>query len=471
MRIRWSTGLAIGAGVMSAVVWAGASFATEQFGAPRVMVAGALSAAVIAGVGVSLASDRLLRAVTALRSAVIAAGRGERDAGGVRIDPKLGEVAECWNIVVEEREGRFVGELAERITRGASSGTGGRGDLSEAFDALSIGLVVFDARGDVKYANGAAGMFLRKKREEIVGANVSVILESQEVRDAIAAACAGTHRQRRVVEHRLAEGDWSGVLRYAVRPTKGEGESGVVVTIEDVTQQRAADEARRSMVAHAVHELRTPLTNIRLYVEEAIESGEADPTQTARALNVINAEARRLERVVADMLSVSEMESGSLSIRSAEVPLETMFEDLQHDYAAAAREKGLELSWELPPKWPRVLGDRDKLALSVHNLLGNAIKYTPRGGSITVRVDVVEDQLLVEVVDTGIGISDEDQARLFERFQRARDKRVEAITGTGLGLALAREVARMHGGDVTVKSQLDAGSTFTLSVPTMKEAA
>jgi len=108
--------------------------------------------------------------------------------------------------------------------------------------------------------------------------------------------------------------------------------------------------------------------------------------------------------------------------------------------------------------------------VALHNLVGNALKYTNSGGSVTVRVEATEQQLTVAVADTGIGISAEDAARIFERFYRASDKRVEKITGTGLGLTIAREVARLHGGDITVESQLDHGSTFTLTLP-VKAAA
>jgi signal transduction histidine kinase len=112
-----------------------------------------------------------------------------------------------------------------------------------------------------------------------------------------------------------------------------------------------------------------------------------------------------------------------------------------------------------------VQGDRDRLMLTFHNLLNNAIKYTPAGGKVTVSAQVTPTQLVVDIADTGIGISKEDQARLFQKFARANDPRVSKITGSGLGLALAKEVARLHGGDVTVQSELDKGSTFTLTLP------
>lgn len=113
-----------------------------------------------------------------------------------------------------------------------------------------------------------------------------------------------------------------------------------------------------------------------------------------------------------------------------------------------------------------IQGDRDKLGLALHNLLSNAIKYTPAGGTVTLRVEEAPDRLLVHVVDNGIGVRKEEQGLIFERFYRAKDKRVAQITGTGLGLTLARDIARLHGGDIDMSSEPDRGSEFTLWLPT-----
>jgi signal transduction histidine kinase len=247
--------------------------------------------------------------------------------------------------------------------------------------------------------------------------------------------------------------------------------AAAVVMIEDITQQRIADEARNAFVAQATHELRTPLTNIRLYVEQAIEAGDGDQVTRARCLNVINQESRRLERIVGDMLSVSEIEAGSFKLRAGDVRLDALFEELEEDFKAQGADKSLTLKFDLPPKLPVIQGDRDKIALALHNLLGNALKYTPEGGTVTVRVTNPPGSLSVEVVDTGIGIAPEETELIFERFYRAKDNRVDKITGTGLGLALAREVVRLHGGDISVRSQLNQGSTFTLTLPALAEAA
>ncbi|HEY8666722.1 MAG TPA: ATP-binding protein, partial [Tepidisphaeraceae bacterium] len=241
--------------------------------------------------------------------------------------------------------------------------------------------------------------------------------------------------------------------------------------IEDVTQQRVAEEARNTFVAQATHELRTPLTNIRLYVETAIEEGDKNPSIRTNALNIINQESRRLERIVGEMLSVAEIEAGSFKLRSADIYLDLLLEELKADFEQQAKDKKMTLLFNLPPKLPVVHGDRDKIVVALHNLVGNALKYTPEGGQVTVSAVVDRGQLSIDVNDTGIGISEEEAEQIFEKFYRSKDPRVGKITGTGLGLTLAREVVRLHGGDITVRSEVNKGSTFTITLPLGVEAA
>ena len=243
-----------------------------------------------------------------------------------------------------------------------------------------------------------------------------------------------------------------------------------MVIVEDVTQQRAADAARDAFVAQATHELRTPLTNIRLYLEMLLE-GEADAAEQERSLNVISQESRRLERMVGDMLSVAEIEAGSLKMHVDDVRLDQLLAELENDYQAQAAEARITLAFDLPPKLPVLRGDRDKIALCLHNLIANALKYTPAGGQVVVTAEDREDAFSVRVSDTGLGIAAEERERIFQKFYRAKDERIATVTGTGLGLALAREVARLHGGDITVDSEVNRGSTFTMTIPVTARAA
>lgn len=428
-----------------------------------------------------------LRAVGAIREALLAMHEGHTSGPGLMVGPELGPEARAWNEIIQEKERQRKQAAADKAREALGRRRQGNGDLDAACDAMSQGLVLVDERHLVKYANGAAAAFLNAERDRLAGTDIGQWLQVENVLTAVRDIASGRVRRRVVIDversgERLGPGiameydggralGGAGVLRFNIRPVRREDSASAMIIIEDITQQKVAEEARNNFVAQATHELRTPLTNIRLYVETAIDEGEQDPATRARCLNVINSETRRLERIVGEMLSVAEIEAGSFQIKTDDVRLDALFAELEEDFRAAAKEKQLALTFRLPPKLPVIQGDRDKVLLAVHNLIGNALKYTPAGG--TVNVEVAEDgkQLNVAVQDSGIGITPADQERIFERFYRARDKRIAKISGTGLGLTLAREVARLHGGDVTVDSQLDQGSTFTLCLPVKAQAA
>jgi PAS domain S-box-containing protein len=413
-----------------------------------------------------------VRALGAIREALLAIESGETTAAVLQVSPDLGVEARAWNEVIAAREKLRRQDVAER----AKEATGQRGevrtDLAAACDAMSQGLLLVGEDNTVGYANGAAAVFLHTRKEDLLGAKIDQHLHVDNLLEAIRGVAGGAVRRRTVIDvERKDDAQGSGVLRFSVRPVRRDDAASAMVTIEDITQQKVAEEARHAFVAHTTHELRTPLTNIRLYVETAIDEGEANPATRAKCLNVINGETRRLERIVGEMLSMAEIEAGSFKLKPDDVRIETLFDELKADYQQQATERRIDLQLRLPPKLPVIRGDRDKITLALHNLMGNALKYTPEGGRVTIEVEVDGRQVSVSITDTGIGISPEDAERIFERFYRAKDPRVAKITGTGLGLTLAREVVRMHGGDITVESQIDQGSTFTMTLPVKAEAA
>jgi signal transduction histidine kinase len=419
---------------------------------------------------------RRLRGLGAIADALQCVASGETSSGALHISESFGDEARAWNMLLSQRDQLRDRTVLEQAAEKFQSRAGQGGDLGAACDALWSGLAVLDAGGIIRYANGAAGVLLCRKRDELVGAGLAAVIGDAAAAEAIGAVAAGKTRQRTSTEMErkggTAEHGDRTVLRLTARPLRREenpnGTGTAIVLIEDVTQQRVADESRNAFVAQATHELRTPLTNIRLYVETMVEDGENDAAVRSKCINVIGQEAKRLERIVADMLSVSEIEAGSLKLNPGEVRLDALFEELEADFKAQAEDKEIKLSFELPPKYPLCNGDRDKILLALNNLVGNALKYTPAGGAVTVRVEAgpnTNNNLVVDVVDNGIGIAPEEQELIFEKFYRAKDRRIAGITGSGIGLSLARQVVRLHSGEITVKSQIDKGSTFTLVLP------
>lgn len=367
-----------------------------------------------------------------------------------------------WNRLVSHRGAEIESDRAASVDRRSSGGgSAAPSSLSAAVDAMWQGLMLVDADLRIMHINGAAAVLMGVSRSDADGVPLGALDVPAEVVEAVRQVVSGK-RGRDATDVVRGEGAGQSVVRLSARRVRSDDRGEALVILEDVTQQRVAEEAQHTMLAQAVHELRTPLTTIRLNVELAIES---DEDSRVESLDVINAEARRLERVVNEMLSVSEMESGAFEVQPSDIRLDALFDELRSDYTAAASSKSVGLVFELPPKWPVAFADREKLTVALHNLLGNAIKYTPEQGSVTVRVEADDTTLSVDVEDTGIGIAPEEQDRVFERFYRASDGRVSAVTGSGLGLATAREIARRHGGDITVRSAVDQGSVFTLRMP------
>jgi PAS domain S-box-containing protein len=404
-----------------------------------------------------------------IREALLSFEAGPASLGALAVSGKLGPEAVAWNELLGEIE---KGRRSE-ATRSLSDKLGQRREtksaLEEACDSLAVGLAILDTHGTVREANGAAATLLGVKREELIGYPFAGFVTDASLRSALQSAIESGWRQTRRLELTRQEQGIASVLRLSIRPMRKDDAGAGVVIIEDITQSCAADAARNAFVTQASHELRTPLTNMRLCLEGAMD--DEDPADRAKCFNVLNQETRRLERMVSEMLSVAEIEAGAIKLRVDDVRLDSVFEELKSDFESLAKEKRIDLVFELPPKFPVMQADRNKLALALHNLVGNAIKYTPAGGRVTISLRVERDRITVEVVDSGIGIKDEETELVFEKFYRAKDPRVAKISGSGLGLTLSRQVARLHGGDVTLQSQFNRGSTFTLVVPMVSKAA
>ena len=406
-----------------------------------------------------------VQGICAVREALLAREGGQTAPAALEVNPTWGPEAKAWNSLLSEMEKQQKGISSAKAQELLQFRRHDSEQLASACDGLAQGLILIDTSLRATYVNGAAAVLLQAKRGEMLMAEISTFLGEEQVLAAAREATDGRLHGRTVIEVPRQNGDSHMLLRLMVRPMRREDYAAAMIVVEDITQQRVAEESRKAFVTQATHELRTPLTNIRLYTEMALDEGKSDPAILGQCLNVINQETFRLDRMVGDMLSIAEIEAGTLTLRKDDVRLEELFAELAADYEAQAKEKQTQLTFGLPPKLPVFAGDRDKIRLLLHNLLGNALKYTPAGGQVALTAGTAQGRVVVDVADTGIGIREEDHERIFEKFYRASDRRVAAVKGSGLGLAIAREIARLHGGDITVQSVPDKGSTFTLVLP------
>ncbi len=249
-------------------------------------------------------------------------------------------------------------------------------------------------------------------------------------------------------------------LRVVATPA-GDGGS-VLVVVRDVTEARRIDAIRRDFVANASHELKTPAASIQAAAETLHQAASDDPAAVLHFSGQIEREALRLSRIVADLLDLSRLESGSeLTER---VPLDALGrEEAQrsHDLAQAS---GVTVEVRTDAHvW--VDGSARDLSLLIRNLVDNAIRYTRPDGSVTVGVTTDGDDAILTVTDTGVGIPARDLPRVFERFYRVDRARSRETGGTGLGLAIVRHVAENHGGSVDIQSELGRGTTVTVMLP------
>lgn len=218
------------------------------------------------------------------------------------------------------------------------------------------------------------------------------------------------------------------------------------------------DKLRRQLLGDVAHELRTPLTNIQGHLE-ALRDGvlPAEPATFAS----LHDEASRLGRLVADLESLARAEAAGLSLERAPCDLAAVARDVAAELDDRFRAKGVSLDLALAPA--EVLGDADRLAQIARNLLSNALKYTPAGGHVRLATARDQHRAMLEVTDDGPGIAKDDLAHVFDRFWRGAN--TAGVSGSGIGLTVARELARAHGGDITARSQTGRGSTFTLDLP------
>jgi signal transduction histidine kinase len=226
---------------------------------------------------------------------------------------------------------------------------------------------------------------------------------------------------------------------------------------------QAADKRKNAFFANVSHELRTPLTLILAPVEELLaHTGEVE---NRRALGTVRRNAERLLRLIDDILDLARLDAGGLRLVVAECELRHVTQTVVDNATPAAASKGLILEHDPGISGRRIWGDAHRLEIIITNLVGNAIKYTPRNGHIEVRVHDDEDAQVVQVIDDGVGISAENQARIFERFYQIGHNDRRSQGGVGIGLSLARELAELHGGKLEVASNAGRGTTFTLRIP------
>lgn len=336
--------------------------------------------------------------------------------------------------------------------------------LEAVLATMAEGVVILDARRRIVLLNPPAEALFGITLAEARGRDHLEVTHNFDLEARLERVLAGGppevfELRRAHPEERVLEGRLVGLARA------GEGPAGALLVLHDITRFRRLERMRTEFVANVSHELRTPLTSIRGFAETLLEE-DPGPETRRRFLEIVYREASRLSDLIEDLLDLSRIESGRMAMRPAPVAVDVLVADVLDRHQRRARAAELTLESRVPPGLPPVWGDRDRLAQVLHNLVDNAIRYTPAGGRVTVTAEPSpEGFVTVSVTDTGIGIAREHLPRVFERFYRVDRARSRSSGGTGLGLSIVKHIVELHGGAVSVESEPGRGSTFRFSVP------
>ena len=365
---------------------------------------------------------------------------------------EIGRLADMFNILRRE--------LDDNITEISNE----KSKLETILKYMADGLIAVDLSGQIIHANAAARALLDLSDEEMENLNFSGILQKfgkKDIADGIK-NITSSEVMNEIVMYR------SNILsiRYARFTAEDDNDIGVIMLIQDITESQKLEQMQTDFVANVSHELRTPLTTIKSYTETLLESGIEDEETQKNFLMVIDDETERMSRLVKELLQLSRLDSHREKMNFKELEVGKILEDCvkKITLTAQAKEQTVECVYDRnTPLY--IMGDRDKMQQVILNILTNSIKYTQAGGKIRLNAWKEDDVVCITVEDNGIGISDAELSRIFERFYRVDKARSRAMGGTGLGLSIAKQIIEVHGGSILAQSKEGSGTTMQITLP------
>ncbi len=345
--------------------------------------------------------------------------------------------------------------------------------LSVTFSSMTDGVIVVDADKNVVLLNNVAEILTGNKLDDARGKNVDEIfmLIDERSRDHI----------ENPIDKVLASGNIQTMIEPGILVIAGKREhpvsiaaapicknkgsvSGAVILLHDRSQECEIDRMKTEFVSSVSHELRTPLTSIKAYTETILRDPNMPDGQKREFLVTIDKESNRLAELVNSLLEISRLESGRIEVVKQNIDIVEIVEQIILSLKCSADNKNILLEKEIRGTIPQLYAHESRIRSLISNLVNNAIKFTPDGGKVSIRIEHSSNELEICVSDTGIGIPQKEISHIFERFYRVHQPDMQ-IPGTGLGLAIVKEVAAMHGGKVEVKSEIGEGTTFRVLLP------
>lgn len=422
----------------------------------RVVVGTSVAVSLLALGPLFLILRRVVQPLTTLKTAANAIAEGDLEQK-VHVDrhDELGTLAEAFNTMSQELSVRMqeLNQTGEELRANSQL-------LSTVLGSMIEGVVAVDNDRNIIFSNKAAQRLLDFGTRNVLGRPVWECIRNETVSTVVNQALNGMERS---VECELPRHDT--IVEIEASPLAGTPCPGVVLVFHDITRLRRLENIRRDFASNVSHELKTPLTIIQTSAETLLDGAIEDTQFARRFLQRIEEQGRRLHDLIVDLLQLARIESKEQSFDLTAVSVQTVVESLMDEMLSLAQSRNVVLELgECEPDL-QIAADTDAFRTIMQNLLSNGLKYTPEGGQVTVSWRAEESRAVIAVRDTGVGISRDQQARIFERFYRVDRARTREIGGTGLGLAIVKHLANTFDAQVSVESEIGRGSVFTLKIP------
>ena len=351
--------------------------------------------------------------------------------------------------------------LTKRLQEAQATTEGERRKLSSVLSYMTDGVIATDRKGRVILINDPAADMLDVSRETVVSQPIVSLLglDEEYTFDDLS-----NEQDSIILDYSTKDKPYILRANFSIIQKETGFVNGLIAVLHDITEQEKIDLERREFVANVSHELRTPLTTMRSYLEALAEGAWQDRDIAPQFLDVTQNETERMIRLVNDLLQLSKMDSKDYRFNKDWVDFILFFDKIIDRFEMT---KGINVTFNrfLPKKAMFVEIDQDKITQVLDNIISNALKYSPEGGTITFTVKEKEGFIEISVSDQGLGIPKDNLEKIFERFYRVDKARTRQMGGTGLGLAIAKEMISAHGGDVWAKSKEGKGTTIVFTLP------
>jgi len=341
--------------------------------------------------------------------------------------------------------------------------------IENVLEALPESVLILDQSGSISFANHNLTTLLGVSRDDVINRSPADWCVNQELFEFITRYSKQSSASRLSETTRLNVGSFDHknlvIKAYPIFSTADSSDiNGSLIVIRDITKESTSQRQQGEFVAHVAHELKTPLNTLMLYTEALIDDDDDDPKSRIEAANIMHDEVERLAGLIDNLLSITRIEMGEISIERQRLRLHDFLEDTFEVASRTELARKLTFELDLSPTLTSIMADKDLLRIAINNLLTNAVKYSRPGGVVSLSSEETEQSVRIIVRDEGIGISEEEQELIFERFYRSEDAEARKSGGHGLGLPLARDIVQLHYGTLTVSSKPDEGSEFVIQI-------